>query len=248
MIVKEVYAKTILSKSKVLDYAINPYIGCEHGCTYCYARFMKKFTSHNEEDWGGFVDVKINATGLLQREVKKKRVGKVWISGVCDPYQPLERKYELTKRCLEILLKRGWPVTIQTKSPLVLRDSELLREFDEIEVGLTITTADENIRKIFEPKAPPIKQRIETLEKLHSAGIRVFAMIAPILPKAEVLVEQLSEKVDYVLIDKMNYHYADRIYKSNELEYAMHHTFFTQKKAELSEAFKKEGIPCQLLF
>ncbi|MFC1787059.1 radical SAM protein [Halobacteriota archaeon] len=159
MIVKEVYAKTILSKSKVFDYTINPYIGCEHDCTYCYARFMKRFTDHNE-DWGEFVDIKINAAGLLRRELKKKQVGKVWISGVCDPYQPLEKKYELTRRCLEVLLKSGWPVTIQTKSPLVLRDLELLREFDEIEVGLTITTADENIRKIFEPKAPPIKQRI----------------------------------------------------------------------------------------
>ncbi len=108
MIVKEVYAKTILSKSKVSDYTINPYIGCEHDCTYCYARFMKRFTGHNE-DWGEFVDVKINAIGLLQREVKKKQVGKVWVSGVCDPYQPLEKKYELTKRCLEVLLKKRWP-------------------------------------------------------------------------------------------------------------------------------------------
>ena len=247
MIIREVNAKAILSKSKVSDYTINPYIGCEHGCTYCYARFMKRFAGH-DEDWGEFVDVKINAAGLLRREVKKKQVGKVWISGVCDPYQPLEKKYELTKRCLEVLLKSGWHVTIQTKSPLVLRDLELLREFDEIEVGLTITTADENIRKIFEPKASSIKQRIETLEKLHSMGIKVFAMVAPVLPRADGLVGQLREKVDYVLIDKMNYHYADRIYKIHDLEYAMSPTFFNQMKVELSKSFKKEGIPCQLLF
>jgi len=247
MIVKEVYVKTILSKSKVFDYTINPYIGCEHGCTYCYARFMKSFTGHNEE-WGGFVDVKINATHLLQREIKKKQVGKVWISGVCDPYQPLEKTYELTKRCLEILLKQAWPVTIQTKSPLVLRDIESLKKFNEIEVGLTITTADENIRKIFEPNSPPIKQRIETLDKLHSAGIRTFAMIAPLLPKAEGLVAQLSGKVDYVLIDKLNYHYADRVYRKHKLEYAMTNNFFTQKKIELANSFRKEGIPYELLF
>ena len=247
MIVEEVHAKTILSKSKVFDYTINPYIGCEHGCTYCYARFMKRFTDHKEE-WGRFVDVKVNAASLLQREIKKKRPGKVWISGVCDPYQPLEKKYELTKRCLEILLKHGWPVTIQTKSPLVLRDVESLRKFDEIEVGLTITTADENIRKIFEPNPPPIEQRIETLEKLHSAGVKTFAMIAPLLPKAEGLVTQLSGKVDYVLIDKINYHYADRVYKKHKLEYAMTDSFFTRKKIELANAFAKEGMPYQLLF
>ena len=247
MIVEEVYAKTILSKSKVFDYTINPYIGCEHGCTYCYARFMKRFTDHKEE-WGRFVDVKVNAASLLQHEIKKKRPGKVWISGVCDPYQPLEKKYELTKRCLEILLKHGWPVTIQTKSHLVLRDVESLKKFDEIEVGLTITTADENIRKIFEPNSPPVKQRIETLEKLHYVGVRTFAMIAPLLPKTEGLVTQLSGKVDYVLIDKMNYHYADRVYKRHKLEYAMTNNFFNRKKIELANAFAKEGIPYQLLF
>ena len=247
MIVKEVYAKTILSKSKVFDYTINPYIGCEHGCTYCYARFMKRFTGHKEE-WGRFVDVKINATSLLQGEIKKKRAGRVWISGTCDPYQPLEKKYELTKRCLEILSKHDWPVAIQTKSSLVLRDAELLRKFNDIEVGLTITTADENIRKIFELNSPPIKERIKTLEKLHSVGIKTYAMIAPMLPKAEGLVAQLSGKVDYVLIDKMNYHYADWVYRKYKLEYAMTDNFFTQKKIELANTLKKERVPYQLLF
>jgi len=247
MIIKEMYAKSILSKSRVFDYTVNPYVGCEHGCTYCYARFMKRFTAHREE-WGEFVDAKINAPALLQREIKKKRVGKVWISGVCDPYQPLEKKYELSKSCLEILLKHGWPVTIQTKSPLVLRDIELLRKSNEIEVGLTITTADENVRKIFEPNSPTIKERIETLEKLHSAGVKTFAMIAPLLPKAEGLVAQLSGKVDYVLIDRMNYHYADWVYRRHKLEYAMTNNFFTQKKLELAGALEGEDIPYQLLF
>jgi len=247
MIVKEVYAKTILSKSKVSDYTINPYIGCEHGCTYCYARFMKRFTGH-KEDWGRFVDVKINATNLLQHEIRKKRAGRVWISGMCDPYQPLEKKYELTKRCLEVLSRHDWPVIIQTKSPIVLRDLELLTEFNQIEVGLTITTADENIRKRFEPNSPPIKERIETLEKLHSVGVNTYVMIAPILPRAEGLVAQLSGKVDYVLIDRMNYHYADWVYRRYKLEYAMTDNFFNQKKIELANAFEKEGIPCQLLF
>jgi DNA repair photolyase len=247
MNVKEVYAKTILSESKVLDYTINPYMGCEHGCTYCYARFKERFAGHNEK-WGEFVDVKINAVILLQHEVRKKKRGKVWISGVCDPYQPLEKKYELTKSCLGLLSKQHWPVIIQTKSPLVLRDIELLRKFPEIEVGFTVTTADENIKKIFEPNAPSIKQRIETLERLHSVGIKTFAMIAPILPKAESLIPHLKEKVDYVLIDRMNYHYADWVYKRYDLEYAMTDDFFAKKKVEFANAFKEEDIPYQLLF
>jgi len=247
MIIKEIYAKSVLSKSRVFDYTVNPFVGCEHGCTYCYARFMKRFTGHKEA-WGKFVDVKVNAISLLKNEVRNKKVGRVWVSGVCDPYQPLEKEYELTKGCLEVLLKCGWPVTIQTKSPLVLRDMELLTKFKEIEVGLTITTADENIKKVFEPNSPPIKSRIETLEKLHSEGVKTFAMIAPLLPKAEGLAAQLSGRVEYVLIDKMNYHYADWVYRRYKLEYAANDNFFTRKKLELANAFKKEGIPYQLLF
>jgi len=247
MIVKEICAKTILSKSKVLDYTINPYIGCEHGCTYCYARFMKRFTRHKER-WGEFVDVKVNAPSLLQREIKRKRAGRVWISGICDPYQPLEKKYELTRGCLEILSRHGWPVTIQTKSPLLLRDTELFEGFIDVEVTVTIATADENIRQIFEPKAPSIRERIEALEKLHSKGIKTSAMIAPMLPKAEGLANELRGKVDSVLIDRMNYHYADWVYRKHKLEHAMTENFFTQKKIELANAFRKEGIPYRLLF
>lgn len=157
LIVRKIYAKSILSRSKVLHYTINPYIGCEHGCTYCYARFMKRFTRHREP-WGKFVDIKINAPNLLKHEIQKKNSGRVWISGMCDPYQPLEEEYELTKRCLEILLEYDWPITIQTKSPLVLRDIKLLKKSKQVEVGFTVTTADEKIRQIFEPHAPPIKK------------------------------------------------------------------------------------------
>jgi DNA repair photolyase len=247
MIVKEIHAKTILSKSKVLDYTINPYVGCEHGCTYCYARFIKRFSSHKER-WGEFVDVKINTANLLQHEIRRKKPGKVWLSGICDPYQPLDKKYEITKSCLEILVKHDWSFTVQTKSPLVLRDYELLKNSDIAEVTFSIATADEEIRRIFEPNSPSIQERIHTLEKLHSAGIKTSVMIAPLLPKAEGLAALLAEKTDSVLIDRMNYHHADWVYRKNKLEYAMTNDFFNQKKIELANVFKKEDIPCQLLF
>ena len=247
MIVKELHAKTILSKSKVLDYTVNPYVGCEHGCTYCYARFIKRFASHREE-WGEFVDVKINAPSLLQHEIGKKKTGRVWISGLGDPYQPLEKEYKLTRSCLEILSRHGWPVTIQTKSPLVLRDIELLRRFKGLEVTFSIATADENIRRLFEPNSPSLGERIEALGRLHSEGVKTSAMIAPLLPEAEGLALQLKGIVDHVLIDRMNYHYADWVYKRHNLEYAMTEHFFAEKKKELASTFGKEGIPCQLLF
>ena len=247
VIVKEVHAKTILSKSKVFDYTINPYIGCEHGCAYCYARFIKRFTGHRE-DWGRFVDVKTNAGDLLRREIRRKEARSVWISGLCDPYQPLEKDYKVTRACLEILTEHDWPVTVQTKSTIVTRDLDLLKRLRDVEVGFTITTASENIREIFEPNAPSIKERIETLKKLHSEGIKTFAMIAPLLPEAEDLVTQLTGSVDHVLIDRMNYHYADWVYRKNKLEYALTSDFFNCQKTELAIAFAKENIPCQLLF
>jgi len=247
MIIREIYARSILSKSKVYDNTINTYTGCQHSCTYCYARFMKRTTRHIEP-WGEFVDVKINAPELLRKEINKKQRGRVWISGVCDAYQPLEAKYELTRKCLEILVEHDWPMTIQTKSPLVLRDMELLKKAGDIEVGLTITTADDNIRRLFEPNTPPIKERIRALDELHQAGIRTFAMIAPMLPHAGELAGLLSGKVDYVLIDRMNYHYSDWVYRKYKLDGAMGNDFFSRTSKELVSAFEKQGTNCQVVF
>jgi DNA repair photolyase len=245
--ISEIKAKSILSKSQVYDYALNPYVGCQHACVYCYAKFMKRFTGHGER-WGEFLDVKINAPELFAKEVKEKRIGRVWISGVCDPYQPLERKYRITKRCLDILAENGWPFTIQTKSALVLRDIQTLRRSKDAEVGFTITTADEKIRRIFEPGAPPLNKRIEALANLHSEGIRTFAMIAPILPGAEGLVSALKGKVEYVILDRLNYHYADWVYKKYGMQWEMEEDFFSQKGEELRIAFERQGISCQVVF
>jgi DNA repair photolyase len=247
MIVQEIEAKNILSKSQIYDYALNAYVGCQHDCVYCYAKFMKRFTGHREP-WGDFVDVKINAPELLAKEVKKRKKGRVWISGVCDAYQPLEKKYQLTRRCLEILVANEWSFTIQTKSPLVLRDIELLKKATDCEVGFTITTADEKMRKIFEPGAPPIAKRVEALAILHSAWIRTFVMIAPLLPSAEGLVDLLKGKVDNVLIDRLNYHYADWVFKKHGMQWAMDDEFFNQKGEELRAGFEKVGVTCQKLY
>ena len=247
MIVREVYTKSILSRSKVFDYVVNPYIGCEHACTYCYARFMKRFTGHREP-WGEFVDVKINAPDLLKREIDRTPPGRVWVSGVCDPYQPLERTYKVTKKCLEILVEHDWPITIQTKSALVLRDVALFAGSNKIEVGLTVTTGDERVRELFEPNAASIKERIKALEKLHLAGTRTYVMIAPMLPQAEELAASLRGKVDYVLIDRMNYHYADWVYRKHNLESTMGDDIFSLKAKELASAFGTQGIECRLLF
>ena len=246
MIVREIRPKSILSRSKVHDYVVNPYLGCQHGCSYCYARFMKRFTGH-AEPWGQFVDVKVNAAELLRVEVQRKRRGTVWVSGVCDPYQPLEARYGLTRACLSILAENDWPVAVQTRSPLILRDVDILEAARELEAGLTVTTADDGVRRLFEPHAPPIAERLRALEELHRQGIRTYAMIAPLLPGAEALPEALEGKVDYVLVDRMNYHYADWVYRKHGLEGMRSEEFFHSTARAIEAACAERGIACRLV-
>lgn len=247
MNIKEIRSKTILSVSKVYDYVINPYAGCQHACSYCYARFMKKFTGHTEP-WGRFVDVKINAAELLRVEIKKKKRAAVWVSGVCDPYQPLEAKYKLTRQCLEILADNDWPVIIQTRSPLILRDTDIIKNAKNFEAGFSIATADDSIRKIFEPDAPPIHERLNALDELHRAGVKTYAMIAPILPGAEELAASLAGKVDYITVDRMNYNNAAGIYKKYNMEDKLTGGFFQTAGRKIADDCKKAGIPCDLIF
>lgn len=208
---------------------------------------MKRFSGH-QEPWGQFVDVKVNAAELLRVEVNKKRRDTVWISGVCDPYQPLEAKYKLTRQCLEILAQNDWPVVIQTRSPLVLRDMDILKGAKYFEVGLTITTADDDIRKLFEPHAPPIMERLRALDELHRSGIRTYAMIAPILPGAEGLANTLEGKVDYILVDRMNYNYADWVYTKHGLEDKLSDDYFRRAGRQIASACQELEIDCRLTF
>lgn len=244
MKIREIQSKSILSSSKIYDYVINPYVGCQHGCSYCYARFMKKFTGHIEP-WGDFVDVKINAPDLLNKEIEKKRKGTVWVSGVCDPYQPLEAKYQLTSRCLDILVKHNWPVVIQTRSPLVLRDMDIFRKSNKIQVGLSIGTSNDEVRKAFEPGAPSIMDRLKAVEILHQNGIPTYVMIAPILPDAENLIKMLAGKVNYIILDRMNYHYADRIYKKYGWEEKNTDEYFDLIKDRITRDCAAFGIDCR---
>jgi DNA repair photolyase len=163
MILREIFSKTLLTKTAIsgIDYCINPYMGCGHGCRYCYASFMKRFTGH-PEPWGEFVDVKVNAPQVLRRQLKRAKPGVVALSTVTDPYQPVEKRYQITRRCLEVLLEYQFPVTLLTRSPLCLRDMDLFKQFKTIDVGVSITTHDEEIRKIFEGRSPFIASRPET--------------------------------------------------------------------------------------
>jgi len=250
MKVRRVHAKSILNRSKIFDYCINPFTGCQIGCVYCYARlFMRRYSSHREP-WGKFVDVKVNASEILKKQLKTAKVGTIWISSVCDPYQPLEAKFEVTRSCLKELVDKKFPINIQTKSNLVLRDVDLLQDFKTIEVGFTITTDDEQIARYFEPGAPIISQRIDALAKLHAAGIQTYVFIGPLLPgNPSRLIARLEGKVDRIMIDRMNYMQSIRgFYLKKGLQEATSDDFFRRYKESLILEIKKRNMDFEILF
>jgi DNA repair photolyase len=221
LVIREVHAKSVLSRSGIerISYTINPYTGCSHGCRYCYATFMKRYTGH-PEPWGEFVDVKVNAPALLAHELKRAKEGTVILSSVTDPYQKLEAKYELTRACIAELSKHDFPVEVLTKSPLVQRDMDVIARCARVDVGVTITTDNDRIRRIFEPCAPSIEQRIRSLEAISKKGIPTYAFIGPVLPMhPETLARRIRPHVQRVLIDSMNYPTkTTAIYRAHRLE------------------------------
>jgi len=212
VIVREIECKSILTKSGIesVDYAINPYVGCSHGCVYCYAIFMKRFSGHKEE-WGAFVDAKINAAEVLAKQMQRAKPGNIVFGTVTDAYQPLERKYQITRACLEVLTALDFPVSILTKSNLVLRDLDLLRRLPDIEVGFTIATLDEEVRRVFEPHSPPVPARLAALAELAEAEIKTWAFCGPLLPflsdgeeQMDALFRELAEAgVSHIIVDSM---------------------------------------------
>jgi DNA repair photolyase len=160
-------------------WSINPYVGCSHDCAYCYVPDV----AHVERPrWGSYVVVKRNLPTVLSHELARMTPRSVFLSSATDPYQPAEARHRITRRALELLRRRDWPVTILTRSPLVLRDAILLRSFTEVEVGMSVPTLDEEARRLIEPGAPPIEGRLRTLRALADEGIPTFANVMPAYP------------------------------------------------------------------
>lgn len=178
----ETLCKTALSRSSLpgLDYSLNPYTGCGHGCIYCYAPATLHYDG--ADPWGAFVTAKTNIPAVLEKELRKVPRGVVGISTVTDPYQPVEGRLKLTRRCLEVLQAKQFPICIQTKSALVMRDIDLISDFREREVGVTVTTLDDEASALLEPGASLPRERLDTLKRLSDAGISAWAFVGPMVP------------------------------------------------------------------
>ncbi len=187
-----IFPKTIVNKVTSPDvgmqYSMNPYQGCEHGCVYCYARNTHEYWGYGPGlDFERNILIKENAPRLIEQRLKSKRwkAATIVLSGNTDCYQPAEKQFEITRACLEVFLKYRHPVGIITKNALILRDLELLKALNEhqlLGVNISITSLSEKTRSILEPRTATIKKRLQTIQILSQAGIPVNAMLAPIIP------------------------------------------------------------------
>ena len=240
MKIRLVKAKTIFQKTGLpdCDWVVNPYTGCRFGCKYCYAAFVGRFT-HPKEEWGSYVDVKINAPELLKKEISGKK-GIILLSSVTDPYQGLEAKYQLTRKCLQVLVEAGYKdeVGILTKSGLVTRDIDLFKKLKNIHVGMTVTSTGDPISQYLETYATPNEDRLKALKKLHQAGIKTYAFVGPLLPHfvwqekelKQLLTELKKTGVSYIYLEHINLsrYIKDRLYKYLKKDYSQELARFKQ--------------------
>ena len=211
-IIKETVSKNIITKSKLpdTDYVINNYVGCNHGCIYCYAEFMKRFTNHTEK-WGEFLDVKkFNEEKFVKYLKKINSDKKILMSSVTDPYNPYEIKYKSTRNILKLFIQANNEhihLEILTKSLLIFRDIDLLKKIKNITVGISLNTLNDNLRRQIEPCAGSIKSRIEILKKLKGENIPVYLFISPIFPmltQLEEIIATCKDTVDFIYFENLN--------------------------------------------
>jgi len=265
--VGEANCKSIINRSgiKGVDYAVNPYIGCGHGCVYCYARFMTRWY-HPGERWGSFVDVKRNALECIKREAGSRPPGVILFSSVTDAYQPMEGKTRLTRSLLEVLVEHDYPVEVLTKSSLVVRDLDVLCRFDQAEVGLTLTAMDDDVRRVFEPAASTVQERLDALKAFADQGMDTYAFIGPLLPyisedSLEELLNALADRVSRVIVDRLNIkagnwvpirealedHYPDLLPQIKEAS-AEESPYYDALKGKVTGMLSRKAIPADIVY
>jgi DNA repair photolyase len=194
----KVNAQSILNKATgfidAYDFTLNPYRGCQYGCSYCYAAAFSP--DHNlRQNWGNWVIIKENAQLLLNKELarwhkkNRDRPATIYMSSVTDPYQPIEAKQKLTRALLTVMLQYQPTLVIQTRSPMIIKDLDLLRQFERLRINFSIPTGSELVKQDFEPRSPSIKARLQTISKLRYNipcnelhDIRFSVTITPLLP------------------------------------------------------------------
>lgn len=251
MVVEDVTrVKDYLNKTKLttLDYVINPYVGCPNKCLYCYAAYMSSFSKHSEE-WGEFIDIKRTNKRINIFKIKNK---KVMISTVTDPYNSFEEKYATTRMIMEQLVKSEAFISVVTKSKLVLRDIDLFKKMKHVEVAISMSVLDEQVKKKIEPYSSSVQERLDTLKILKQSGIRTIVFVAPIIPQFtdfKSIIEVTKDYTDEYWFDKLNLRssFKTKMFKFIDGEYPIYKSIYdsiynrkdTQYFDELSDEIEK---------
>ncbi len=252
--VREILVDRLLMPEGKGHYYINPYAGCMIACPFCYvidrADFSRELDGAAERPWGRYLDVKVNAADILRREVSGASGGIVRMSPILtDPYQPAEKRYRITRQCLEVLADTDLAPVILTRAPRILEDLEILQRFPRALVGFSIPTDTDEYRRIFEPRADPIEDRLMALRRLHAAGVTTFAVIQPVLPmNIDRMVEEVAPYVRAVRLDKL--YVGERIrhvYEENGLSEYCSESWFADTIARLAAAFERRGVAVESL-
>lgn len=229
----EIASRAALTKTgiPVAEYSINPYIGCGFGCKYCFAQFIGAFKYKNGI-WGRDVWVRKNIPQQLNRELYKITKHTVFLSSSCDPYQPAEKIYELTRKMLKTLITHRKNIYIMTKSTLIARDLELLKQSKELKLNITVTTDREDVRKVIEPYSPPTEKRLDTVKLLKRAGIDTNIFVGPVLPmnpmKLALMIKETGSKVH---MDSLNYpNMVRNIFSKNNWTKYLNSSYFEEVK------------------
>ena len=204
VLIRDIETKSIMTKSTlpVGGYSVNPYVGCTHGCKYCYASFMKRFTGHTEP-WGTFLDVK---HWPVIKNPRKYAGQRVVIGSVTDGYLPQEEQFGNTRKLLEQLKGSGAEILICTKSDLVVRDIDLLKEMGKVTVSWSVNTLDEGFKNDMD-NAVSIQRRLDAMKQVYDAGIRTVCFIAPVFPGItdfEAIFHRVKGQCDLVWLENLN--------------------------------------------
>ena len=202
--INDIDVRNIIVKSNlpVCDYSANPYVGCTHGCMYCYASFMKRFTGHTEP-WGEFLDVK---HWQPVRHPERYSGKEVFLGSVTDPYNPEEERFERTRKLLEELRGGGVKLSIATKSDLVLRDLDIIKTFPDARVSWSVNTLDESFKDDMD-RAVSIERRLEAMRIFHENGIRTTCFISPIFPgitDAKAIIRRAKDICNLIWLENLN--------------------------------------------
>ena len=271
----EVFPKTIVNPVKSpdlsMEYSLNPYQGCEHGCSYCFARPTHEYWGFSAgTDFERKIMVKKNAPELLEKFFKKRGyVPKtIVMSGNTDPYQPIERELEITRNLLKVFLDYRHPVSFITKNALILRDLDFLvklRELNLVSVNLSIPTINEDLRRIMEPRTSSVKNKLKAIEVLSQNDIPVNVMVAPVIPalnsdeglniyktvselgakSAHHVLIRLNDTVEPVFVNWLNNHFPDRAQKVLNLIRSMRGGNLGEKR--YFERYKGEGNVAEMI-